>query len=99
MTPNEQYVANWIGEMQKKYGCTVHGHGKRWDWGQAMCIEQYGLDSSLWPDSPSAEDVELCKAWLDGDLPDWIDHTDDTGVWGQHTSPEDRRRRYEHVPH
>ena len=66
----------WNRRMSKKYGATCYG--KRnvdpyygYDWGQALCVEQYGKDNSNWPDEPSKADMERADRWENGEWPDW----------------------------
>ncbi len=37
-------VIDWIGRMTARFGPSVFDHelGRQWDWGQALCREQYG---------------------------------------------------------
>jgi hypothetical protein len=74
--PNTQYVIDWIGRMTRKYGGAVYEkkRGTWWDWGQALCREQYGEDwNDIVPPDPTIDDVIRASAWEKGDFPDWVD--------------------------
>ena len=64
-------IIGWIERMVERHGSVVVGYGRQWDWGQALAVEQYGVDFSTWPDAPTAEDVKRAFAWENGDWPDW----------------------------
>ena len=72
-------IIAWIDRMAAAHGGIVRGHdGRRWDWGQALCVEQYGtirnsLGYLMWPESPSAADVDRAKRWEAGEWPEWVD--------------------------
>lgn len=71
--PWVDFICDWIDTMTKEFGSVVYGHGRTWDWGQALCVEQYGLDDKAWPDSPSRDDVDKAIAWEEGeDWPKWV---------------------------
>ena len=74
------FIIAWINRMAEKWGGVVYstmGAGeavRRYDWGQALCHEQYGpewSDSSDLAASPTTSDVERAEAWEAGDWPDW----------------------------
>jgi len=70
----------WIQRMTRAYGGTVRdregGPWYGWDWGQALCRAQYGLD---WNEivgeqrivSPDEESVRIARAWEAGEWPSW----------------------------
>jgi hypothetical protein len=67
-----RWVVHWIGRMAEQNGGTVYGYGHSWDWGQALCVEQYGPDWNLWPqENPTLADVHRARAWEKGDWPEW----------------------------
>ena len=71
---NVNVILSWTSRMARAYGGTVYerSNGKAWDWGQAICREQYGPNwSSLGLDSPTGEDVERALEWELGDWPKW----------------------------
>jgi len=73
---NTQYVIDWIGRMTKKHGAVVYEKERYiwWDWGQALCREQYGEDwNAAVPANPTFEDVVRASAWEKGDFPEWVD--------------------------
>ena len=71
-----EFIFGWITRMSNEWG-TVYGVGVPpygYDWGQALCREQYGPEWGTMPDlpdSPTEDDVERAKAWEAGDWPDW----------------------------
>jgi len=70
---------DWTYRMAMKYGGTVYEkNGKRWDWGQAICREQYGpnwshLPEGELPETPTNDDIVRMVEWEEGDIPDWVD--------------------------
>lgn len=66
-------VIDWIGRMSVRYGGRVSDNetGRAWDWGQALCREQYGADFGKWPDSPTGADVARAIRWERGEWPAW----------------------------
>ena len=71
-TGNSQWISGWIDRMAAYWGPQLSGHGRSWDWGQALCVHQYGLDSNTWPDDPSDVDIQVAALWEEGDWPAWI---------------------------
>ena len=71
MTKETRTIIDWIYRMVPRYGGTVYGYGRTWDWGQALCVEQYGLDFAAWPNAPSAADVTRAFQWERGVWPAW----------------------------
>lgn len=62
--------------MTVKHGGKVYEKDRHqwWDWGQALCREQYGKDwNNLTPDEPTDEDRQRAWSWEGGDIPDWVD--------------------------
>lgn len=48
-----------------------------YDWGQALCREQYGI---MWnymelPECPTQKDVDRAKRWEEGEIPSWVKET------------------------
>lgn len=71
-----EWQDGWITRMARRFGGTVHdkeGPPYGWDWGQALCRAQYGLDWSKLdiPDGPDEESVRIAQAWEDGEWPAW----------------------------
>lgn len=67
-----EWVIDWIDAMTREFGPMVYGHGRSWDWGQALCVELYGLDSATWPNAPDREAIDRAIAWQEGeDWPRW----------------------------
>ena len=76
INPNTQYVIDWMGRMTRKHGGVVYEkeRGMWWDWGQALCREQYGEDwNDIVPPDPTIDDVGRASDWEKGDFPDWVD--------------------------
>ena len=69
------WVIKWIDRMTEKCGGTVYQkHGKRLDWGQALCRECYGPDwTKIVPGVPTWSDIQTAGAWEKGLIPDWVD--------------------------
>lgn len=66
-------IIGWVDRMTAAHGGIVHGRdGRQWDWGQALCVEQYGLDYTAWPESPSGADVHRALRWEAGEWPEWV---------------------------
>lgn len=65
-------IIEWIDRMASTHGGVVCGHGRQWDWGQALCVEQYGLDFAAWPENPTRADVERAMRWEAGEWPEWV---------------------------
>lgn len=57
--------------MASEFGGTVRGKGRIWDWGQALCVEQYGDDPDTWPNEPTDDDVDRADRWRAGEWPEW----------------------------
>ena len=72
--PETDFIIDWLGRMARKYPMRqgVGSVNYNYDWGQALCVEQYGKDNADWPDDPSPEDVEVAKKWEAGEFPSWI---------------------------
>ena len=71
---NSRQMLDWIIRMGRKHGGTVWEKEPRrsWDWGEALCRERYGPDSSRWPDSPTRDDMDRAAQWETEDAwPDW----------------------------
>jgi len=78
---NTTWVSAWINRMTKAHGGRVRVHDYYeapgtvrtfgYDWGQALCREQYGADPSAWPADPTVEDVARARKWEKGDWPEW----------------------------
>ena len=70
---NTNMILTWTDRMAHAYGGTVYErYGKAWDWGQAICREQYGPHwSALNLQENTDEDVERALAWEQGDWPKW----------------------------
>ena len=76
MNINTRYVIAWCGRMATKYGGSVYEKDRHypWDWGQALCREQYGEDwNNLVPNDPSTEDALRASLWEKGEWPVWVD--------------------------
>lgn len=75
MKPETRYVLDWIGRMAHRWGGTVFDRTdatKKYDWGQALCREQYGPGwNDVVGEDPTPEDVERAKVWEEGDWPEW----------------------------
>jgi hypothetical protein len=68
-----EYICDWVRRMALTYGGIVKGEdGKTYDWGQALCREQYGDDPKDWPDIPSYLDLLRAKKWEGGEWPEWV---------------------------
>jgi len=66
-------IIDWIDRMTYRHGHVVFTKDGRWyDWGQALCVEQYGPDPKGWPDFPTTEDVQRAKDWENGKVPEWV---------------------------
>lgn len=78
MTPDESrcivFIVEWCGRMAKKYGGTVCSRdGNRYDWGQALARECYGIDwNDVVPDIPTRDDVNCAVKWESGEIPSWV---------------------------
>lgn len=71
-----EFVIEWIERMQKKHGSVVYEKNRYqwWDWGQALCREQYGENwNDVVPSDPTWDDVRRAKEWENGDIPKWVD--------------------------
>ncbi len=67
-------VIDWIGRMTARFGPSVFDHdlGRQWDWGQALCREQYGPGwTTLAPTEPTLESVRIAADWEAGRWPTW----------------------------
>ena len=75
MGKNADWVIKWIGRMARKYGATVWDKdGRWWDWGQALCREQYGREwMKTVPDEPTDDDVLRAFQWEKKNIPSWVD--------------------------
>ena len=76
MGDNADFVIRWITRMTRRHGRVVYEKGRHnwWDWGQALCREQYGKDwNDIVPDEPTDEDRRRAWDWESGDVPDWVD--------------------------
>jgi len=74
--PNTMWVIEWIERMAMQHGGTVYEvDGPSWDWGQALCREQYGPSWSKdgVPADPTDADVARAKRWEDGEWPEWAE--------------------------
>jgi len=71
ISENSLWVSDWIDRMAREHGPLVSGYGRKWDWGQALCLDRYGLDLDTWPDSPTNEDVQRAIEWERGVWPGW----------------------------
>lgn len=72
---NTLWIMSWIDRMAHRYGGIVRGHGRVWDWGQALRVEQEGADPDKWHDGdPSDADVKRASAWESGHWPEWVEH-------------------------
>lgn len=77
--PCSRFVCNWINRMAGRFGGTVveRGTGKTWDWGQALCREQFGPN---WVDElrrrhledADETSVEIARRWEGGEWPAWV---------------------------
>jgi len=71
-------IIEWAKRMTKLYGETITDKsGKTYDWGQALCREQFGIDWENYMRTrniaiPTKSDLERALAWEQGDIPDWI---------------------------
>jgi hypothetical protein len=74
-------IFEWVKRMTEKHGPTVRCKtGKTYDWGQALCREQFG---ELWRNYmlfnnisiPTRKDLERAIEWEEGNIPDWLDQT------------------------
>jgi len=73
MSANTYHISAWIDWMAADFGGTVYGKGRVWDWGQALCVEQYGDDPNTWPSEPTNTDVERADRWrFRGEWPLWV---------------------------
>lgn len=70
----------WIQRMADRHGPLVRGHGRLWDWGQALAVECYGSPAD-WPDAPTESDMERARRWEAGEWPEWA--TPQYPDWGK----------------
>ena len=87
-SPNVEWFWGWVRRMgaacggsvfpKRGYAASRTAYHFGYDWGQALCREQYGVDNSLWPDEPTDEDVARAKAWEEGDWPKWAVKPEET---------------------
>jgi len=86
-SPNTTWVSAWINRMAEAHGGTVSVHPDfdasdvvrsfGYDWGQALCREQYGADPSTWPADPADDDIARARRWENGDWPEWAIRPED----------------------
>ena len=73
---NVEYIIDWIGRMTKKHGSVVYERDRHqwWDWGQALCREQYGKEwNKLNLVDVTNDDILRAQTWENGEIPDWVD--------------------------
>ena len=71
-------VFEWVKRMNEKHGNTVYSiSGELFDWGQALCREQFGEDWQNYMISnnilmPTQEDLDRAIRWEEGEVPEWV---------------------------
>lgn len=84
VTPNTVWLWEWIRRMQTRYGHSVYGDGRVYDWGQALARECHGPGWSQRadvPDAPTDADLERAARWEAGEWPAWVDGTSDVDAF------------------
>jgi len=72
-------IFEWVKRMTEKFGPTVHSKsGERFDWGQALCREQFGINwmqdmQTMNIYMPTKKDLDRAIEWENGDVPEWIE--------------------------
>lgn len=89
MTEKEKNVINeifgWVKRMSEKNGSIVISKdGTKYDWGQALCREQFGKEWQSYMIEnniriPTEQDLEKAIKWENGEIPDWVEITEDNG--------------------
>jgi len=71
-------ILNWAKRMKEKYGdIVVSKTGDNYDWGEALCREQFGPDWQHYMISnditiPTKKDLLRAIEWEKGDEPSWV---------------------------
>ena len=71
-------IFEWVKRMNEKYGLVVTSVlGVKYDWGQALCREQFGTDWKNYMASnniylPTQEDLDRALEWENGNIPNWV---------------------------
>ena len=71
-------VLEWVKRMRTKNGPIVRAKdGEEFDWGQALCREQFGVEWKKYMcihdiAAPTKNDLDRAIRWEKGEIPDWI---------------------------
>jgi hypothetical protein len=72
-------ILGWAKRMSENFGETIFdNHGNQFDWGQALCREQFGPNWHQHMQTnniskPTNADLDRALEWENGVTPDWID--------------------------
>jgi hypothetical protein len=71
-------IFDWVKRMTESFGPTVNSTtGEEYDWGQALCREQFGPNWQHHMVShnismPTRDDLNRAIEWEKGNVPDWV---------------------------
>ena len=74
-------IFEWVKRMSEKHGPTIHStNGEEYDWGQALCREQFGANWQQYMvehniSMPTRKDLERAIEWEEGNVPDWVEQS------------------------